>query len=294
MGLEIVKKNTPKVFEEHDGAVVYRGEKNGLHTRVFVTSEGNPTYEAKDLGLAILKDKDFPNADKSIIMTANEQVEYFKVMFSALSEINKKLGDKTSHISFGFVNLKDGKMSSRAGNIVNAFWLIEEVQKRIKKGFPEVKNQVLEDVTLAAVKWSMLKFSRESDISFDINESVQIEGNSGPYMLYAYARAASLLSKGKKRPVEANHGENLEPKLLALARIVCQFETVKKSSIESYSPNILCNYLFSLAQSFSSYYESEKVIGSETEEDKLFVVYALARVLKDGLQILGINAPEKI
>ena len=201
VGLKIVKENTPKVFEEHDGATVFRGEKAGLHTRVFITGEGNPTYEAKDLGLAFLKDKDFPKADKSIIMTANEQVEYFKVMLSALSEIDKNLAGKTSHVSFGFVNLKEGKMSSRAGNVVNAFWLIEEVKKRVKKEFSEVSDSVLEDITLSAVKWSMLKFSRESNISFDINESVQIEGNSGPYMLYAYARTG-IKSHLRLKPVK--------------------------------------------------------------------------------------------
>lgn len=300
VGLEIVKETLrlssgrDAVFEVHDGAIVYRGEKAGLHTRVFITGEGNPTYEAKDLGLAFLKNKDFPKIDKSIIMTANEQVEYFKVMLSALSEIDKELAGKTSHLSFGFVNLKEGKMSSRAGNVVNAFWLIEEVKKRVKKVFPDVSNGVLMNISLSAVKWSMLKFSRESNISFDINESVQIEGNSGPYMLYAYARIASLLSKGKKAPSEAKPRENFEDLLLSLARIICQFDSVKKTASVTFSPNILVNYLFVLAQNFNQFYEKEKVIGSEDEEEKLFVIAAVGKVLKEGLQILGINTPEKI
>ncbi len=300
VGLKIVKETLrlrsgrDAVFEEHDGATVYRGEKAGLHTRVFITGEGNPTYEAKDLGLAFLKDKDFPKADKSIIMTANEQVEYFKVMLAALSEIDKNLADKTSHLSFGFVNLKEGKMSSRSGNIVNAFWLIEEVKKRVKKEFPGVSSSVLEDITLSAVKWSMLKFSRESNISFDIKESVQIEGNSGPYMLYTYARTASLLAKSEKALSEAKTRENFDDHLLALARIICQFDSVKKSAADAFSPNVLANYLFTLAQSFNTFYEKEKVIGSEGEEEKLFVILAVGKVLKDGLNILGISTPEKI
>lgn len=294
VGLEIVKENTPKVFEEHDGAIIFRGEKVGLHTRVFVTGEGNPTYEAKDLGLAILKDKDFPNVDKSFYLTASEQTEYFKVMLAALSLVRPEIAGKTSHLSYGFVNLKEGKMSSRSGNIVPAFWLFEETTKRLKKGFPGAESRVLEDISIGAVKWSMLKFSRESNIAFDISESIQIEGNSGPYMQYAYARTSSLLEKSKKDLSEAKIHENLDSKLLALARFICQFELVKKSAAESFSPNILANYLFILAQNFNLFYEKEKVIGSADEDQKLLLVRAVGVVLKDGLQILGISSPEKI
>ncbi|MBI4097825.1 MAG: arginine--tRNA ligase, partial [Candidatus Levybacteria bacterium] len=110
LGKKIVEENLDKVFEKDDGAIVFRGEKVGLHTRVFVTKEEYATYEGKDLALAVLKDKDFPKTKRSIIMTANEQIEYFKVMLAALKMVNPKIADKTSHLSFGFVNLKEGKM----------------------------------------------------------------------------------------------------------------------------------------------------------------------------------------
>lgn len=293
-GLKIVEKHVPEVFETDAGAIIFRGEKFGLHTRVFVNSEGNATYEAKDLALAVMKDKDFPGIDRSVIMTANEQVDYFKVLLAALKLVNPKIAKKTSHLSFGFVNLKEGKMSSRTGNVVQAFWLLDETKNRLKKGFKEVSEEVLEDLSVGAVKWSMLKFSRESNISFDIEESIQIEGNSGPYMQYAYARTQSLLAKGSKSLIEAKLRENFEPELLALGRIICQFESVAKEAAENFSPNILCNYLFVLAQNFNLFYEKKKIIGDPQEEQMLLITKAVGNVLERGLYLLGIETPAKI
>ena len=293
-GLKIVEENSPKIFEKNDGAYIFRGEKVGLHTRVFVTSEGYATYEGKDLALAIMKDKDFPDISLSIIMTANEQMEYFKVLIKALSEVNKKIADKASHLSVGFVNLKEGKMSSRTGNIIGANWLIDEVRKQLKKRFKEVKNEILDEISVGAVKWSMLKFSRQSNISFSIDESVDLAGNSGPYMQYTYARIASLLSKSLITNFEAKSVKSLDQDLLALSRLACQFEIQTKKAIDSFSPNILTDYLFKVAQTFNSYYEKEKIIGSPKEMEKLFVSKAVGEVLKKGLYLLGIESPAKI
>ncbi len=304
LGKEIVEKH-PDVFEKHDGALIFRGEKQGLHTRVFVTKEGNATYEGKDLALAVLKDQDFPDVNKSIIMTANEQVEYFKVLLAALKLVDPEIADKTKHLSFGFVNLKEAtgpegtlarrvKMSSRTGNVVTANWLLEEIKNRLKNGFKEVSEGVLEELSVGAVKWSMLKFSRESNISFSIEESIQIEGNSGPYMQYAYARTRSILEKSNKNNFKAKTEIVWEGQELALARLICQFENVVFDAGKNLLPNILCNYLFNLAQNFNNFYEKEKVIGSSREEEKLFLVNAVGAVLKKGMYLLGIASPSKI
>lgn len=293
IGKKTVEEN-PEVFEKDDGAFVFRGENHGLHTRVFVNSQGHPTYEAKDLGLAFKKNEDFENIEKSIIMTANEQLEYFKVLIKALTLVDGKLGDKTSHLSFGFVNLKEGKMSSRTGDVVSANWLLAETKKRLKEGFKEVGDGVLDDLAIASVKWSMLKFSRESDIKFSIDESIDLAGNSGPYMQYTYARIASILVKSEKDDFEANSVKNLDDELLALGRQVCQFETVVKNSADNFSPNFLADYLFVLAQKFNAFYEKEKIIGGENEDEKLVVCQATKNVIGQGLALLGISALEKI
>lgn len=292
-GLKIVRNNTPEVFEESDGAVVYRGDEEGLHTRVFINSEGNPTYEAKDLALAVMKAEDFPEAD-SLVMTANEQIEYFRVMIAALSKIDSSIGEKTRHMSFGFVNLKEGKMSSRSGNVISAFWLIERVEKKLKENFPDVDERTLGQISVGAVKWGMLKFSRESNIAFSIDESISIEGNSGPYMQYAYARTQSILEKSGKTNFEAKSREKFDDKMLALIRFLCQYPYILETSIKTFSPNLLTNYLFELAQNFSSFYESKKIIGATDEEERLFLVERVGYVLENGLNLLGIETPKKI
>lgn len=293
LGFGLVRENG-KIFEKDAGAYIFRGEEYGLHTRVFVTKDGYSTYEAKDLALAHLKDKDFANYDLSLIMTANEQVDYFKVLIKALTLVNKKIGEKTRHLSFGFVNLKDGKMSSRLGNVVPAFWLLEEVQKRLEKGFKKVADDVLEDLTTGAVKWAVLKFSRESNIAFSIEESVEIEGNSGPYMQYAYARIHSVLGKSSNKEFEVKSVKSLGEEELALARLICQFENVVFGAAHSFSPNLLTNYLFELAKAFNLFYEKEKIIGSAEEEKRVTLAAATGEVLKKGLELLGINTPKKI
>ncbi|OGH48246.1 MAG: arginine--tRNA ligase [Candidatus Levybacteria bacterium RIFCSPLOWO2_01_FULL_39_10] len=293
IGLEIVENN-PEVFEKHEGAYIFRGENEGLHTRVFVTKAGFATYEGKDLALAHLKEKDYPDFDKSIIMTANEQIDYFKVLLAALEKVNKKIAEKTSHLSFGFVNLKEEKMSSRLGNIVSSFWLLEETEKRLKEGHKDVKNEVLDDITVGAVKWSMLKFSRDSDISFSIDESIDLEGNSGPYIQYSYARINSILTKKNKKDFKATPLKNLEAEDIALARLICQYEFFKNKAAGNLSPNILCNYLFQLSQQFNKFYEKEKVLGSMKEEERLRLVIATGLVIKHGLYLLGIEALDRI
>lgn len=292
-GKELVLTN-PQVFIKDDNAFIFKGEDYGLHNRVFINSEGNPTYEAKELGLAFLKNNDFPEIKKSIIMTANEQSDYFKVLIKALSEINKNLSEKTTHLSYGFIDLKEGKMSSRSGNIVSAFWLLSETKKRLKEGFKEVNDSVAQDLAVGAVKWSMLKFSRESNISFSIEESIDLAGNSGPYMQYTYARISSILEKAGKEDIEANSVKILEGDLLALSRLICQFENVIKQSVEHFSPNFLTEYLFLVAQKYNAFYEKERIIGEEDEMEKLVVSKAVKNVIGQGLNLLGINTPEKI
>lgn len=293
-GKKLVDEYTPKVFTLDNGATVYYGKNEGLHTRVFLNSDKNPTYEAKDLGLAYLKDKDFPDVNKSIIMTANEQVDYFKVVLKALEKIDKEIAAKTFHLAFGFVNLKDGKMSSRKGKVIPANWLLEEVRKSIKTQFKNVSDEVLEQISVGAVKWSMLKFSRESDMSFSIEESIDLTGNSGPYMQYTFARISSLLEKSKVKDFEANSVKNLPPELLALGRELCQFEIHLKSASESFQPNILTEYLFHLAQKINSIYEKEKIIGHQNEKEIVMLLITAKKILGSGLGLLGISTPEKI
>lgn len=290
-GREIVLNNIGKVFEEDDGAVIYRGEQDGLHTRVFLTSEDYATYEGKDLALAMMKDEDM-SPDRSIVLTGNEQAEYFQVMLAALKKIAPQVEARTKHYTFGHVKLKTGKMSSRTGDVVTAKWLLDEAVKRIKGNFSEVSDEVLEKIGIGAVKYSMLKFGISSDIHFDFNESISLEGNSGPYLQYAYVRTKSVLEKAKKEL--GFKKENLEKEEEELLRYLSYYPYFVEKAAKEFAPNVICSYLFELSQKFNLFYQKHKIVGNEYEGFRLSLTKTTGQVIKNGLNLLGIETVDKM
>jgi arginyl-tRNA synthetase len=286
-GLSLVEKNKGKVFKQSDGAIIYEGEKAGLHTRVFITSKGLPTYETKDLGLANLKQKDFPKASRSIIITAHEQGDYFKVVLAALNEIDPSLAKITSHIPHGFISLSSGKMSSRTGEVYSATSLLTDVDQAVEKVF-EQKSDATRN---AAIKYGFLKHRLGSDIVYDVKESVSLDGNSGPYLQYAHARARSILSKASARISRVN---DLEADERGLARKISEYPEVVQRAGDELLPSHIASYLYELAQTFNRFYEKKRVIGDSRQMVRVALVSAYADVLKNGLSLLNIEAPEHV
>ncbi len=299
VGVALVEKHlSDGVFEKSEGAIVYRGEKVGLHTRVFITKEQYATYEAKDMALAPLKYSEWPY-DLSIIMTGNEQSEYFKVMLAALLEINPDLAAKTRHMPFGMVRLTTGKMSSRTGDVITADWLIQEAEKRIfsildnnKTNYSKkMKDEIAKKAAIAAIKYSMLRVNAISDIAFDIEASVSFEGDSGPYLQYTYARCRSVLRKFSPTSDVRHVGHLSESEERILARQIMQFPDVVADAAENFSPNTVCTYLFHLAQQFNLFYAKYPIIGNDT---RLALTAATAQIIKNGLYLLGIETMEQM
>ena len=290
-GQKLVEKNVGSVFKQSQGAIIFEGEKIGLHTRVFITSQGLPTYETKDLGLTELKNKDYPQASRSIIITANEQSEYFKVMLAALAEIDAALAKKTTHLSHGFLSLTSGKMNSRSGNVYVAMELLLEVKAAVHEQYPE--SQVRKEVTFAAVKYAFLKHRLGSDIVVDIKESIGLEGNSGPYLQYAFARAKGILNKANFQGPSL-HAVEFDENERSLARKISEYPEVVAKATAELMPHHICTYLYELAQAFNSFYENNRVIGNDREAARLKLVEAYAGVLKHGLALLNIAAPEQV
>lgn len=286
-GLESVKANIGKVFEESGGAIVFKGEVHNMHTRVFINSQGLPTYETKDIGLALLKHKDY-QYDRSIIITGNEQAEYMQVVLKALEQIEPELAQKTTHLTHGMVRLPGAqKMSSRLGNIVPA----EEVLDMAKTANKQVNNSDDENVSLAAVKYAFLKQRIGADLVYDPAEAVSLEGNSGPYLQYAYVRARSLLAKvGSGGQVQTD----LEPSERSLARKISEYPKVVEEATNELLPSHICTYLYELAQTFNRFYETSRVAGDPREAVRAKLVASYADVLKHGLGLLNITAPEKM
>ena len=281
LGLATVRDHVGDVYEESDGAIVYKGEKVGLHTRVFINKEGLPTYEAKDVGLIEQKWRDY-GFDESIVITAAEQKDYMKVVLASVKEFAPKLVERTRHLTHGMVKLPGAvKMSSRKGNFLRATDVIDMVEGEGVDGA----------VALGAIKYAFLKVKMEGDIVFDVKESVNMQGNSGPYLQYALVRAKSILRQESGIDSETEGLDVWERKLLLK---ILEWRRAVAEAVDELAPHKVCVYLYELAQDFSRFYENDKVIGGENEKLRKKLVTKYAEVLVAGLQLLGIEVPEKM
>ena len=311
-GLALVEAHeNDGVFEKSDGAIVFKGERVGLHTRVFINSAGLPTYEAKDLGLLQLKkervEKEKVTLDVSISITASEQTEYFKVMLAAAREIPEvsDIAHKTTHVAHGMMRFAEGKMSSRRGNVITGESLLMDLKDaaREKMKGRELKDseKTAEAVAVGAIKYAILKQGKGKDIVFDPEKSLSIEGDSGPYLQYAHTRAQSLLTAAKKKSALP---DSLETALTSdfsppasrtlLERALIHNTEVLSRAVAELEPHYITTYVTELASLFNSWYASERVIGSAEEESGIILVQAFAHTMQQGLQLLGIPVPEEM
>ncbi|HEX4662031.1 MAG TPA: arginine--tRNA ligase [Candidatus Saccharimonadales bacterium] len=287
-GVAVVERGLSEgVFEKSDGAVVYKGESHGLHTRVFINAAGLPTYEAKDLGLAATKWERY-HFDRNIIITANDIVEYMKVVLQALSHFYPEVAQRTTHLTHGVVKFPGGvKMSSRTGNTLGAQDILDAAREAnmIATGKDDA------EVVLAAVKYAFLKVRVGGDIIYDPAESVSIVGNSGPYLQYAHARARSILAKAEK---PATSMTDLDENERLLAVKLSEYQDTVAVAISELMPHHICTYLYELAQVFNRFYENARIIGDAREGQRLSLATAYADTLRGGLELLGIPAPERL
>lgn len=299
-GKKIVEEKIGQIFERSDGAVIFRGEKFGLHTRVFINSESLPTYEAKELGLAEIKRKKYAY-DKSVVITGNEVNDYFRVVFEVMKLTFPKLTEKTLHLSHGMLRLPSGKMSSRTGEVITAESLISEVEKLVAEKIKErdlsteEKKKIEEIVAIGAIKYSILKQAIGGDIIFDFGKSISFEGDSGPYLQYALTRAKSVLEKAKQEKI--NPSLKIAPKEISeIEPMLARFPEIIEHAYKDFSPHYLITYLTELARFFNAYYAKVKIVDKEDEYSpyKIALAAAFAQVMKNGLGVLSIEAPEKM
>lgn len=294
-GKKIVKNNIGDIFEESEGAVIFKGEKYGLHTRVFINKHGNPTYEAKDIGLISLKMKDF-TFDLSLVITAAEQNEYWRVVKKATEVLFPKLNGKIKHLGFGMINLTTGKMSSRTGHIINAIELIDIITQKIQSKFTltHAVNLLDKKIAIAAIKYSFLRSDAFSNITFDMENSISKDGDSGPYLLYTYVRCLSLL-KGQNIDTDISKIDLNDEEKAILRKLYIFPEVIEKIS-HTLSPHLITSYLFDLAQRFNLFYQKHSVLKSSEsiKNTRLLITLTTAQVIKNGLCLLGIKTVEKM
>jgi arginyl-tRNA synthetase len=303
IGEAIVREKIGEVFAESDGAIVFKGEEFDpkLHTRVFITSTSLPTYETKELGLALEKFKTRPSMDLSVVITANEQMDYMRVVTKALSLIHPEYESKMKHITHGMMRFASGKMSSRKGNIITGESLIKDtialVEEKIKdRDFSaEEKEKISKTVGVAALKYSILKQSTGGDIIYDFEKSISFEGDSGPYLQYSYARANSVLEKAKAGNILPDFAV-MPDEASEVEKLLYRFPEIVARSASEHQPHHIANYLIEVARSFNSYYGNNIIVSKEdkTSPYKIALTFAFSFVVKKGLHLLGIEAPEKM
>ncbi len=285
-GVATVKKYVPEVFQESDGALVFKGSEYGSFDNAFVASNGNGLYGARDIGLMQLKNEHY-HPTKSYIITGAEQGAYFKGVIAAAGLIWPDQKDQTVNIPTGLVKLTTGKMSSRDGDVIEISWLFDEFKKAIEARGGEASDEIV----AGALRYQFLKVKIGSDVVFDVNEAVSLTGNTGSYLQYAHARARRILEKTSS---DFQVPETIRDEDRALVRKLGEYAEVIGHATKTLEPHHICTYLFELAQEFNRYYEKNQVVGDTYEQHRAGLVTLYADTLKAGLTILGIHAPDKM
>jgi arginyl-tRNA synthetase len=287
LGKKLIIDNTPGAFTLSDGAYIFEGSKHGSFDNAYIASNGNGLYGAHDMGLVQLKYNDFPEMCECIIVTGNEQADYFRGVSAAIGLAIPALKGKVVNYPTGLVKLSTGKMSSRNGDVLEIGWLFDEFKKavEVRGGAPS------DDIVAGALRYQFLKVKIGGDVIFDVNEAVSLSGNTGSYLQYAHARARSILEKTTysfAMPKELHDEDRM------LVRKLSEYHEIINVATKTLETHQICTYLFELAQEFNRYYEKNYVIGDEKEEHRVGLVALYADILKAGLTILGIHAPEKM
>ncbi len=287
LGKALIIEKTPEVFKKSDGAYIFEGSKYGSFDNIFIGSHGNGLYGAHDMGLIQLKYHDFPNLDLSVTVNGEEQAAYFRGVIAASELAIAELKGKLFNYATGLVKLSTGKMSSRTGEVVTIEWLFNEFAKAIAAHGGDAS----EEIVAGALRYQFLKVKIGGDVIFDINDAVSLTGNTGSYLQYAHARARRVLEKSAQTPVfpQVIYDEDR-----TLIRKLSEYREIVEQAAQGLEPHHICTYLFELAQEFNRYYEHHQVIGSGKEAHRIAIVALYADILKAGLAILGISAPDEM
>lgn len=297
-------ENTGKLIES-EGAKVIDLEELGMAPCLIIKSNGSTTYATRDLAAILYRARTY-HYSKAIYVTSYEQTLHFKQVFEVakLLGLEKQYTDNLTHVTFGMVHLKNGKMSTREGNIIKLEDLLSEAIARaraiIEEKNPnlEEKEEVAKRVGIGAVIFNDLSNNRMKDEIFDWEQVLNFNGETGPYIQYMYVRTKSILEKVEKLPTieTIDFSQLLDKEAISVIRMVYNFSEVLRQAAEKNEPSILARYLIDLSQSYSSFYNEHHIIGEEEniQNARLFLTYACNQVLKTGAQLLGMQMPERM
>jgi len=304
--LPLIKLGKKKgLFKENeDGALVAELEKHGLPNKTVLRADGTSIYITNDLALTKHKFEGF-KLRKAFWVVGNEQDLYLKQLFKIFELLGFSWAKECRHLSHGMVFLPSGKLKSREGKVVDADEIIAEMEglaeEEIKKRGEKLPKKELarrsRAIGLAAIKFHMLKVAVQKDLLFNPEESISFEGETGPYIQYTHARAKSILRKAKKHKKPSSFEQLSSPEEQALSKLLSSYPAAVSKALEHLSPHVLCQFLIETAESFNSFYHKQPVLKAkdkETKAQRLALVEATAQVLKNGLELLDIEAIEKM
>jgi len=300
VGKEIVYKYTPEVFTKSEGAIVYipDEEKKNINTAVFINSQGNPTYEAKDIGLLDIKFKKY-NPDFSIFITDHQQISHFEVVLDASKKIDAEWAlrvEKSIHRTHGRMTFKGQKMSSRLGGVSIAKELLDVIIEDVREKSKDLSDENCNAVAVSALKFTILRAMAGKNINFDPETSLSFEGDSGPYLQYSVVRANSVLEKAFNLGYKIDINTNSQNEPINFERIICRFPDIVERSIIEWAPHHLVGYLIELAQMFNSWYGNTKLIDDQNPDMayNLAITQSFIETMQNGLYLIGIKVPEKM
>ena len=294
-------------YRREDGSVWADLTKDGLDEKLLLRSDGTSVYMTQDIGTAKLRFQDFP-IDKMVYVVGNEQEYHFKVLSILLDRLGFPFGKELVHFSYGMVELPNGKMKSREGTVVDADDLMDKMvedAREISKdkvntlqGITEAEaNEIARKVGLGALKYFILKVDPRKNMLFNPAESIDFNGNTGPFIQYTYARIQSVLRKAGSRDHEVSTSRDLEDKELALIQRLCEYPSIVRTAGDEFSPAVICNYAYALACDFNSFYHDLSILNEPDEQKKalrLLLSANVAKVLKSAMSLLGIEMPERM
>ena len=309
LGKNIITEGLRKkvFFRKEDGSIWIDLRDEGLDEKIVLRSDGTSVYMTQDIGTAIQRIKDLPDVNGMVYTVGNEQDYHFKVLFLILEKLGYQWAQNLHHLSYGMVDLPEGKMKSREGTVVDADDLInemaltaEEISKELGKleGYSkEKKGELYKTIGLGALKYYILKVDPKKRILFDPKESIDFNGNTGPFIQYTYARIQSIL---RKADFDLNHQIKniiLHPKEKILIKRLLSFEEVILNAAESLSPALVANYSYDLVKDYNSFYQSVPILGSSDENEKVFRTQISKKVgdtIKLAFGLLGIDVPDRM
>lgn len=288
--IEMAKKKG--ILTKSDGAwVIEFDKKYNLPSNVLVKSNGATTYLTRDLALLFFR-KEKWNPDLQIFEVGSEQSLYFRQVFAMAEMMGLFRLDQMKHMAHGLIRFEHGKMSTRKGQTIKLEEVLDEAIKRAEK-LGSTDKETAKKVGIGAIKYFDLSHQPTSDIVFDWEKMMAMEGNSGPYLQYTVARCNSILNKAITTTPQGVTLQNNEEEN-AILRSLIKFSEVVQNAAQTYSPNILCNYLYDLASKYNAFYNKYRIIGEENQEFRLSLTSATGQVLKNGLKLLGIQTPERM